>query len=194
MTYKIILASGSPRRKEILEQAGVTFQVIPSQKEEITSATEPQEVVEELASIKAEDVAKQAPANTIVIGADTIVCNEGTILGKPKDEAEAIEMLLKLQGHTHTVYTGVCLLIKNADGSVDVKKFVEATKVKISEITEEEIKKYCMTGEPLDKAGAYAIQGKFAKYVEGIEGDYYNVVGFPLARFYQEIKKLGLEI
>lgn len=92
------------------------------------------------------------------------------------------------------VYTGVCLLIKNADGSVDVKKFVEATKVKISEITEEEIKKYCMTGEPLDKAGAYAIQGKFAKYVEGIEGDYYNVVGFPLARFYQEIKKLGLEI
>lgn len=194
MTYKIILASGSPRRKEILEQAGVTFQIIPSQKEEITSATEPQEVVEELASIKAEDVAKQAPANTIVIGADTIVCNEGTILGKPKDEAEAIEMLLKLQGHTHMVYTGVCLLIKNADGSVDVKKFVEATKVKISEITEEEIKKYCMTGEPLDKAGAYAIQGKFAKYVEGIEGDYYNVVGFPLARFYQEIKKLGLEI
>lgn len=194
MTYKIILASGSPRRKEILEQAGVTFQIIPSQKEEITSATEPQEVVEELASIKAEDVAKQAPANTIVIGADTIVCNEGTILGKPKDEAEAIEMLLKLQGHTHMVYTGVCLLIKNADGSVDVKKFVEATKVKISEITEEEIKKYCMTGETLDKAGAYAIQGKFAKYVEGIEGDYYNVVGFPLARFYQEIKKLGLEI
>lgn len=194
MTYKIILASGSPRRKEILEQAGVTFQIIPSQKEEITSATEPQEVVEELASIKAEDVAKQAPANTIVIGADTIVCNEGTILGKPKDEAEAIEMLLKLQGHTHMVYTGVCLLLKNADGSVDVKKFVEATKVKISEITEEEIKKYCMTGEPLDKAGAYAIQGKFAKYVEGIEGDYYNVVGFPLARFYQEIKKLALEI
>ena len=194
MTYKIILASGSPRRKEILEQAGVTFQIIPSQKEEITSATEPQEVVAELASIKAEDVAKQAPANTIVIGADTIVCNEGTILGKPKDEAEAIEMLSKLQGHTHMVYTGVCLLIKNADGSVDVKKFVEATKVKISEITEEEIKKYCMTGEPLDKAGAYAIQGKFAKYVEGIEGDYYNVVGFPLARFYQEIKKLGLEI
>ena len=151
-------------------------------------------MVEELASIKAEDVAKQAPANTIVIGADTIVCNEGTILGQPKDEAEAIELLSKLQGHTHMVYTGVCLLIKNADGSVDVKKFVEATKVKISEITEEEIKKYCMTGEPLDKAGAYAIQGKFAKYVEGIEGDYYNVVGFPLARFYQEIKKLGLEI
>lgn len=194
MIYEIILASGSPRRKEILEQAGVNFKIIPSQKEEITSATEPQEIVEDLACLKAEDVEKQASVNSIVIGADTIVCNKGIILGKPKDEAEAVEMLLNLQGHKHMVYTGVCLIVKNADGSINVKKFVEATQVKISEITEEEIKKYCLTGEPLDKAGAYAIQGKFAKYVEGIEGDYYNVVGFPLARFYQEIKKLGVEI
>ena len=193
MTNQIILASGSPRRKEILKQAGLKFKVIPSKKEEITSFTEPEKIVEELAFIKADDIKTQAPENSIIIGADTIVCNQGAILGKPKNKPEAIQMLLNLQGHEHSVYTGVCIILKQGN-QIKVRKFAELTRVKVASLSKEKIEEYCSTGEPMDKAGAYAIQGLFAKYIEGIVGDYYNVVGFPIARFWKEMEELGVSI
>jgi septum formation protein len=193
MTNQIILASGSPRRKEILKQAGLNFKVIPSKKEEITSFTEPEKIVEELAFIKADDIKTQAPENSIIIGADTIVCNQGAILGKPKNKPEAIQMLLNLQGHEHSVYTGVCIILKQGN-QIKVRKFAELTRVKVASLSKEKIEEYCYTGEPMDKAGAYAIQGLFAKYIEGIVGDYYNVVGFPIARFWKEMEELGVSI
>ena len=193
MTNQIILASGSPRRKEILKQAGLNFKVIPSKKEEITSFTEPEKIVEELAFIKADDIKTQAPKNSIIIGADTIVCNQGAILGKPKNKPEAIQMLLNLQGHEHSVYTGVCIILKQGN-QIKIRKFAELTRVKVASLSKEKIEEYCSTGEPMDKAGAYAIQGLFAKYIEGIVGDYYNVVGFPIARFWKEMEELGVSI
>lgn len=193
MTNQIILASGSPRRKEILKQARLNFKVIPSKKEEITSFTEPEKIVEELAFIKADDIKTQAPENSIIIGADTIVCNQGAILGKPKNKPEAIQMLLNLQGHEHSVYTGVCIILKQGN-QIKVRKFAELTRVKVASLSKEKIEEYCSTGEPMDKAGAYAIQGLFAKYIEGIVGDYYNVVGFPIARFWKEMEELGVSI
>lgn len=192
--YQIILASGSPRRKEILEQANVVFQIIPSQKEEIVSTTQPDDVVKELSLMKASDIAEKMPVNSIIIGADTIVANAGNILGKPKDELEAVDMIMNLQGHSHTVHTGVCIIVKHEDRTLDIRQFSEVTKVHIADISKEEAMTYILSGEAMDKAGAYAIQGKFAKYVQGIEGDYYNVVGFPISRFRIEMKRLGFSI
>lgn len=192
--YQMILASGSPRRKEILEQADIVFQIIPSQKEEIVSSSQPDDVVKELSFMKANDIADKMPVNSIIIGADTVVANAGNILGKPKDELEAVDMIMNLQGHSHTVHTGVSIIVKHQDGTCDIRQFSEVTKVHIADISKEEAMTYSLSGEPLDKAGAYAIQGKFAKYVQGIEGDYYNVVGFPIARFRIEMKRLGFSI
>lgn len=192
--YQMILASGSPRRKEILEQADIVFQIIPSQKEEIVSSSQPDDVVKELSFMKANDIADKMPVNSIIIGADTVVANAGNILGKPKDELEAVDMIMNLQGHSHTVHTGVSIIVKHPDGTCDIRQFSEVTKVHIADISKEEAMTYSLSGEPLDKAGAYAIQGKFAKYVQGIEGDYYNVVGFPIARFRIEMKRLGFSI
>lgn len=192
--YRIILASNSPRRREILEQAGMNFQIIPSKCEEIISATDPESVVKELALLKANDVANQYKDNTIVIGADTVVANMGNILGKPADELEAVNMIMNLQGHSHDVYTGVAIVIKEKNGNTQTLCFSENTKVRIADMTKEQVMNYVLSGEPMDKAGSYAIQGKFAKYVYSIEGDYYNVVGFPICRFRLEMKKLGFEI
>lgn len=192
--YTIVLASGSPRRKEILEQAGVKFQVIPSQKEEQITSTDPEEVVKELALCKAQDIADSLTGNIIVIGADTVVVNAGNILGKPSDELDAVNMIMNLQGHSHNVYTGVCIIVKTENQETQICQFAENTKVMVADIEKEEAMSYVLTGEPMDKAGAYAIQGKFAKYICGIEGDYYNVVGFPIARFREEMKKLGFNI
>ena len=192
--YQIILASGSPRRKEILEQAGVVFTVCPSQKNEVIKSQEPEEVVKELSLMKATDIAEKAPVNSIIVGADTVVSNAGHILGKPKDELEAVQMIMNLQGHSHKVYTGVSIIVKHEDDTTDIRQFVEGTKVRIAVITKEEAMEYSLTKEPMDKAGAYAIQGKFAKYVQAIEGDYYNVVGFPIARFRVEMQRLGFQI
>lgn len=192
--YQIILASGSPRRKEILEQADVDFQIIPSQKEEIVSSSQPDDVVKELSFMKANDIADKLPVNSIIIGADTVVANAGNILGKPKDELEAVNMIMNLQGHSHTVHTGVSIIVKHQDGTLDIRQFSEMTKVHIADISKEEAMTYILSGEAMDKAGAYAIQGKFAKYVQKIEGDYYNVVGFPIARFRIEMKQLGFSI
>lgn len=180
----IILASASPRRKEILQLADLSFDIMPSDAEEITTKTEPQEVVMELASIKAKDIYERSDKQSMVVGADTVVAYKGQILGKPSDEEDARRMLSMLSGQTHEVYTGVCVI---EDGQI--KTFYEETKVTFYEISEDEIDRYIGTGEPMDKAGSYGIQGKAAVFIKGIEGDYYNVVGFPIARFLHEITK-----
>ena len=180
----IILASASPRRKEILELADLEFDVMPSDAQEITTKTAPNEVVMELASIKAKDIYKKSEKQSMIVGADTVVAYQGQILGKPTDEADAKRMLTMLSGQTHEVYTGVCVI---EDGKT--KTFYEETKVTFYEISDEQIDYYIKTGEPIDKAGSYGIQGKAAVFIKGIEGDYYNVVGFPIARFLQEITK-----
>ena len=180
----MILASGSPRRKENLEQADLDFDIMPSDAEEITTKTAPHEVVMELASIKAKDIYEQSDKQSMVIGADTVVAYQGQILGKPADVADAKRTLMMLSGHTHEVYTGVCVIEDEK-----IKTFYEETKVTFYEISDEQIDRYIKTGEPMDKAGSYGIQGKAAVFIKGIEGDYYNVVGFPIARFLQEITK-----
>ena len=186
---KLILASNSPRRRELLEQIGVEFEVIPSSAEEKVTKQEPSEVVEELSRQKAEDVAA-AVEDGIVLGADTVVCQDGQIMGKPKDEADAKQMLQKLQGEEHSVYTGVTILVKENGAVQHVQTFSQETKVYVYEMTDEEIDRYIATGEPMDKAGAYGIQGRFAAYVDGIEGDYNNVVGLPVSAVWQELKEL----
>ena len=180
----IILASASPRRKEILELADLKFDVMPSDAQEITTKTAPNEVVMELASIKAKDIYKKSEKQSMIVGADTVVAYQGQILGKPIDEADAKRMLTMLSGQTHEVYTGVCVIEDEK-----IKTFYEETKVTFYEISDEQIDHYIKTGEPMDKAGSYGIQGKAAVFIKGIEGDYYNVVGFPIARFLQEITK-----
>ena len=172
------------KRKEILELADLKFDVMPSDAQEITTKTAPNEVVMELASIKAKDIYKKSEKQSMVVGADTVVAYQGQILGKPADEADAKRMLTMLSGQTHEVYTGVCVI---EDGKT--KTFYEETKVTFYEISDEQIDRYIKTGEPMDKAGSYGIQGKAAVFIKGIEGDYYNVVGFPIARFLQEITK-----
>jgi septum formation protein len=183
---RIILASASPRRKELLEQIGVKFDIFPSVEEEIITKTEPKEIVKELAHQKAFDVFQKQPKADVIIGADTIVVYDGIIMGKPKDEKDAVRMLQMLQGNTHQVYTGVSILINKSNNTQEIL-FAETTKVTMYPMTEEEILSYVQTKEPMDKAGAYGIQGLSAIYVKAIEGDYYNVVGLPVGRLYQEL-------
>ena len=194
MDYRIILASGSPRRKELFEQIGVKFEIKTSEKEEIITSSNPKDVVKELSFMKAQDVAEGIEGPAIVIGADTVVAYDGKILGKPKDKEDAVRMISSFAGDEHFVYTGVCILIKEADGSVREISFAEGTKVFVYGMTEQEILNYVESGEPMDKAGAYAIQGRFAPYIKEIEGDYYNIVGFPIAGIYQRLKEAGINI
>lgn len=189
---KIILGSGSPRRKELLSQIGVPFEVRVSEKEEIYTQTIPKEIVKELALMKAENVASEIPAkNTIVIGADTVVVHQDQILGKPKDEQDAFRMIQSLQGDVHQVYTGVAILDFDGDGEKTVISHAVETRVSVNPMSEEEIWKYVQSKEPMDKAGAYGIQGKFSAFIEKIEGDYFNVVGLPVSYVYQMLKQLG---
>lgn len=184
---KIILASASPRRSELLGQIGLEFQVLVSEVEEKVTTDVPYLVVEQLSAKKAEAVAKKLETvePVVVIGADTIVACDGQILGKPKDKQEAVYMLQKLQGRSHQVYTGVTLIYQG-----EVRTFHEATEVEFYPMTDAEITAYVETSDPLDKAGAYGIQGFCARYIKGIVGDYNNVVGLPVGRLYQEIKRL----
>lgn len=189
---RIILASASPRRRELLTQIGVDFEVIVSDVEEKVTADLPHEVVMELSAQKAESVMKDLSSRkdaeqTIVIGADTVVSCGGEILGKPKDAEDAGRMLRMLSGREHEVYTGVSFVYS---GCEKPHTFYECTKVKFAPMTEREIEEYIATKDPMDKAGAYGIQGFCARYIEGIEGDYNNVVGLPVCRVYQELKKL----
>ena len=187
---KIILASGSPRRRELLTQIGWEYTVIPSKKEEILRFTKPEDIVKDLSLQKAQDIAETAAPGTMVIGSDTVVALDGEILGKPHTPDNAVKMLKRLEGRSHQVYTGVSVVIKGAaaDGSDEIISFAEETDVHVYPMTDAEIEAYVATGDPLDKAGAYGIQGIFAKHVQGISGCYYNVMGLPIGRLYQELK------
>ena len=189
---KIILASASPRRRELLGQIGIGFEVRISNVEERVTTVEPAAVVEELSRQKAEAVYASLEADVedvLVVGADTVVALEGQILGKPSDPEQAAEMLRRLAGNIHGVYTGVTLLYRSGSGMVQRRVFHESTKVEFFPMTEEEIRRYVQSGECMDKAGAYGIQGLFARYVKKIEGDYNIVVGLPVGRLYQEAKE-----
>ena len=197
---RIVLASASPRRRELLSQIGVEFEVKPADGEERIISTEPSKVVEELSGQKAMFTAKalekengHVPEGCIVLGADTIVSYEGRILGKPSDKEDAIQMLSMLQGNTHQVYTGVTVL-KEKQGSWKFHTFFECTDVIFYPVTREEIVEYVNSGDPMDKAGSSGIQGAWGAYVKGIRGDYNNVVGLPVARLIYETKKIGINL
>lgn len=198
--YKLILASGSPRRKEILEQVGVKFSICVSEQEEISTKTRPDEIVMELASVKARAIAEKADDETIIIGADTMVAIDGQVLGKPKNDAEAKGMLQMLQGNIHQVYTGVSVIIKK--GEAEEKEaacdkeinFVQKTQVWVYPMKRTQIDEYIATGEPFDKAGGYGIQGRFAVHIEKIEGDYNNIVGLPVAKLYTVLLEEGINL
>lgn len=203
---QIILASASPRRKELLEQIGLEFEICPAKGEEIITSTVPEEVVQELSRQKAEEVAAMVssykekheelmtPQELIVIGADTVVAMDGQILGKPVDEADAFRMLTMLSGNTHSVYTGVTIVVVDEKNRAGEISFYEKTDVTMCSMSTEEIQWYVGTGEPMDKAGAYGIQGKCAIFVNEIKGDYNNVVGLPVSHLYQELKRLGIDL
>lgn len=222
MNKKIILASASPRRRELLTQIGLDFDIVVSETEEKITSTEPAKVVEELSAQKAEAVweklcstaasqgsvtnaerldegsevfeseqtsGETTMTDTLVLGADTVVACDGKILGKPADTEAAAAMLAMLQGREHEVYTGVTILYEE-DGEKKALTFHEKTTVHFYPMTEEQIREYVATGDPMDKAGAYGIQGFCARYIRGIEGDYNNVVGLPVGRVYQELHGL----
>ena len=181
----LILASSSPRRQELLQLLQIPFQSISANvNEDFPEQMKASEVVQELAVRKAGAVAKEHQ-DSWVIGSDTIVVLEGEILGKPIDRVHAKEMLTKLSGQTHEVYTGVSIMYGRKQ-----TVFVEKTNVTFWELSEAEIERYLDTGEPFDKAGSYGIQGYGALFVKGIQGDYYSVVGLPLSRLSQELKTL----
>ena len=186
---RMILASGSPRRKELLQMLEVPFEVLVSDTKEVIIKNEPAEVTKELSYQKAMAVAGQVEEG-IIIGADTVVSIDGKILGKPADKEEAREMIYKLQGKSHMVYTGVTVIAKS-DDMVSASSFAEGTKVNVAPMTENEIEAYISTEEPYDKAGAYGIQGPFAIHIEKINGDYNNVVGLPISRLYHEINNFS---
>ncbi len=194
----IILASASPRRSELMQQANFNFSftIIPSTIEETMISDTPDKIVEDLAFQKANDVYHSFKTTTtaqdfLVIGADTVVCYNGEILGKPEDEQEAFDMLKLLSDRTHQVYTGIALL-HYSEGVKHSYLFNEKTDVIFHAINDYELKEYIATKDSLDKAGAYGIQGSFAKHIKGINGDYNNVVGLPISRLYQELKKMGI--
>ena len=190
---QIILASASPRRKELLKQIGLSFVIEVAKGEEVIHSEEPGQIVMDLSGQKAAEVADRHKKEEVtVIGADTIVVQDGHILGKPKDEEEAYAMLSALSGRDHAVYTGVTCILqkkKGEDVSRETRSFYECTRVTFYEMTGKEIRDYIASREPMDKAGAYGIQGIGAKFIKKIDGDYNTVVGLPLARVYQELLK-----
>lgn len=179
----LVLASKSPRRSEILKNAGIDFTIrVADADETIPAGTNPQDAVVFLAARKA--LAVERAEDETVLGADTIVVLDGKILGKPKDREDAFNMLRSLSGRVHSVFTGVC-----AVGNGISLTFAEETKVEFYSLTDDEINEYLDTDEPYDKAGAYGIQGIASKFIRGIEGDYFNVVGLPISSVYKKIIK-----
>lgn len=190
---KIILASASPRRKELLEQIGLEFTVMPSDVEENPASTLPQDVVIELSKEKARDVWERiGQDDSLVISADTIVSVEGEILGKPKDEEDAVRMLGLLSGKEHQVYTGITMIWIDGEGKQEEYSFYVCTGVLMYRMNRAEIMEYVCGGEPMDKAGAYAVQGRAAAFIKSVRGEYSNVVGLPVGRLYQEMKAWDL--
>lgn len=189
---RFILASSSPRRSDLLNQIGLDFEVIPSRFDESqVNASDPVELVRTLAREKAGTVASEVEGEAIVLGADTIVLLDDEILGKPRDEAEARSMLGRLAGRTHRVLTGVAL-IRRPNGPILVEH--EETAVTMRNLTPGQIAAYVASGEPIDKAGAYAVQGLGSVLVERLQGDYFNVVGLPLPRLALMLEPLGLDV
>lgn len=191
--YKIILASASPRRKELLSQMGIAITVIPSECEEIITDTQPDLIVEKLSLQKAEDVLKRIKEKAVIIGSDTLVAIDGRVLGKPDGKEEAFNMLKMLSGKAHQVYTGVTMIIKDNDNIIK-DTFHSKTDVFFKEMSDSEINSYIATNEPYDKAGAYGIQGLSAVFIEKINGDYNTVVGLPISMIYDRFKKYGIDI
>ena len=188
----LVLASASPRRRELLQNAGIPFIIQASKIPELPREGEaPQACAERLAREKALDVFRQRPQD-FVLGADTIVIVNGQILGKPHDVADAARMLRLLVGRTHQVTTGICLMRPDDKGrsSVDDTRS-ETTRVTMSGLNEDDIRSYIATGEPMDKAGAYAIQGIASRWISQIEGDYFNVVGLPVSLVYRMLQENG---
>ncbi|MDO4261717.1 MAG: Maf family protein [Eubacteriales bacterium] len=188
----IVLASGSPRRKELLTQIGISFDVVKAEGEEIIGTEPPEETVKKLSMQKAREVSDRTGA-AVVIGADTVVAADGQILGKPKDQKDAMRMLRLLAGGAHQVLTGVTVILRAPEGERTIC-FAETTTVHVFPMTEAQMRDYVQSGEPMDKAGAYGIQGRFAAYVSGIEGDYNNVVGLPVGRLFQEVLAAGVDL
>ena len=200
----LFLASSSPRRRELMTMAGYTFTVLPAVGKEESDKTTPEEIVKDLSVKKAEEVFHNLndgqssitkfltydKDDYAILAADTVVAYNGSILGKPEDKADAKRMLMQLQGQTHKVYTGVTLALMRAGSEPKGITFSEETDVTFYPLTEEEIDAYIATEEPMDKAGAYAIQGRFAIYIREIKGDYYNVMGLPIARVHHEYTRL----
>lgn len=186
---KIILASGSPRRKEILSNIGLEYDVVVSDADESKISADklpPAVYVQELALLKATAAAKSADKNCLIIAADTVVCSDGVIFGKPKNREEAAQMLRTLSGKAHSVFTGICVMrTKDAFSCCSA----EETKVYFKELSDGMINGYVESGEPMDKAGAYGIQGLGAILIDKIEGDYFNVVGLPVSRLAEMLWK-----
>ena len=192
---RYVLASGSPRRRELFSKVVPEYEVIPAVGEEVTTKELPAEIVEELSYQKAREIfyknLTDSEDDLVVIGSDTVVSYNHRVLGKPADRSDAAAMVRMLQGQTHSVYTGVTVFYK-MDGETGSFTFSECTDVHVAPMTEEEIMGYVNTGEPDDKAGAYGIQGQFAIFISGIDGDYYNVMGLPVARLYKELREHDL--
>lgn len=187
----IILASQSPRRRELLGMLGLTeLTILPAVGEECAPAgLSPELTVQALARAKAVEVLEKTGPGDVVIAADTIVCIDGAILNKPRDRQEAFSMLRRLSGRTHTVHTGVCVLSRERE-----RCETESTHVRFRELTDEEINAYIATNEFADKAGAYGIQGRGSVLISGIDGDYFNVVGLPLTRLHLMLADFGLSL
>lgn len=196
MSYRIILASASPRRKELMHQAGIDCEIIPAVGEEISRKGDPSEFVRDLAEHKAREVFEKSSDDKLgpicCIGADTIVVHKEDILGKPSDREDAMRMIRSFQGDAHSVMTGVAILYTDQEGSFQKRVFFEETFVDVYPMSEKEIRDYVNSGECDDKAGAYGIQGGFGIFIKGIRGDYNNVVGLPIARLYHELCEAGI--
>ena len=192
---RYVLASASPRRKELLRKLISEFEIIPAVSEEVMTKELPFEIVEELSFQKADEIFNKTFTNEeeglVVIGADTVVSYNHKILGKPADRSDAFKMVEMLSGKVHNVYTGVSIFWIEG-GEKKSFTFSECTEVEVAEMSPEEIKWYVDSGECDDKAGAYGIQGLFARFITGIQGDYYNVMGLPVARLYEKLKEHGL--
>lgn len=190
---KIILASASTRRKDLLAQVGIDCEVQVSEVDENIEAEEPGALVEALSSAKATNVADLQEGDFVVIGADTVVVKDGEVYGKPSNEEEAAKMLSSLQGDRHEVYTGVTLIsVAGGDGLIDT--FHVRTIVDMMPMSEAQINAYIKSGEPMDKAGGYGIQGKGAAYIRDVAGDFFNVVGLPISTVLSRLENMGVNL
>ncbi len=191
---KLILASGSPRRKEILENLGLCFEVVTSEADESSDLTDPRALVELLSRRKGEAVASDLRkrgrdlSDTVILSSDTVVSVDGQILGKPRDREDAIRMLKLLSGRAHEVISGICLITPQGTESTH-----EVTLVEFEELDFETVERYVDRANPYDKAGAYAIQGLASAYIKGIQGDYFNVVGLPVHKLNTLYRKIFKE-